>query len=191
MFDFFRKKKVIPKSDVEKTADIIFRLHKEIESYNTKYPKTTSVHYRQGRAAYLCEFLEKNIRKNNFKDAALRNIVLELYIHSLSINKTSRVSTIGKSINKAIQGILGFYKPPSNNEMEKAVYFFTGVDPKNIKFHANYLSEEEEKISSSWFGLFKTKGGNQNRMRNLCANAHRAINEFKTVFNNKPHAIQQ
>lgn len=177
---FFFKKSAVKKTP----GDILFSLADQMIDYTEKYPKCNNFHYRQARANYLISFLNEKIYQYNNsrppeKEAHLKKIVVELYMHYLSISSVSKFSTVRASLKKAITGLLEIKENSSSSAIAEKMKEFTNADLTGLNFHANYISQEEETPSRFHFGgLFCSPGGKANSIQFLCKNAHKEIDNF-------------
>jgi len=113
------------------------------------------------------------------KNIQLKKIVVELYLHYLSISSVSKFSTVRASLKKAITGILGIKESSSSATIASKMHEFTQADLSGLNFHARYISQEEERPSRFRLGgLFCFPGGESNYLKFLCKNAHKAIDNF-------------
>lgn len=173
------------KNDVKKTpTDILLSLRDEMLNYNKKYPTTGKIHYRQARAFYLTDFLNEKIHQYTYstpdqKEGELKKILVELYLHYLSISQVSKFSILRGSLKKALTGLLNIKENSSSSTIAKEMQKFTKADLSGLQFHANYISREEESPSRFHLGrLFCSPGGNGNYLKFLCVNAHKEIDNF-------------
>jgi hypothetical protein len=97
----------------------------EMLVYLDKYPNASLLHSRQGRAWYLAEFITQKILEyaklpEEQKEEKLREIILELNAHFLSVGKSGE---IGGSLKRVLGSLLsGVPMEISRNDLENAVY---------------------------------------------------------------------
>lgn len=188
---FFKTPEVRKKTPTE----ILLSLQDKIINYNKKYIYTSNFHYRQKRASYLSDFLEEKIKVYTFnnkpeeKEILLKKILIELYVHYLSISQISIFSTLGRDIKDAITGLLNIKKNSSSSEIKKEMKRFTNSDLINIKRHARAISEEEEEIIPRLLNPPKVSRPSYGLLGAACREAHRAIDDLSIltpIKNKKP-----